>query len=160
MFLGRLYPMLILVRFNPYRFRIRDCLVSTTIKGVGLNLEKVISGFFIILALTMNFGFFYGDPTVLEEHSRYELFAAIIINLIATIYKLGDKTQLGAVLLATSLVADIQLIGAASIWALGEYVVGMNTEVTVAIISFSGGALLANIVSVILFTGDVLKSKR
>ena len=56
--------------------------------------------------------------------------------------------------------ADIQLIGAASIWALGEYVVGMNTEVTVAIISFSGGALLANIVSVILFTGDVLKSKR
>jgi uncharacterized membrane protein len=152
--------MLILVRFNPYRFRIRDCLVSTTIKGVGLNLEKVISGFFIILALTMNFGFFYGDPTVLEEHSRYELFAAIIINLIATIYKLGDKTQLGAVLLATSLVADIQLIGAASIWALGEYVVGMNTEVTVAIISFSGGALLANIVSVILFTGDVLKSKR
>ncbi|WP_456450408.1 DUF6394 family protein [Hydrogenimonas sp.] len=125
-----------------------------------MNLEKVIAGFFIILALTMNFGFFYGDPTVLEEHSRYELFAAIIINLIATIYKLGDKTQLGAVLLATSLVADIQLIGAASIWALGEYVVGMNTEVVVAIISFSGGALLANIVSVILFTGDVLKSKR
>ena len=125
-----------------------------------MNLEKVIAGFFIILALTMNFGFFYGYPTVLEEHSRYELFAAIIINLIATIYKLGDKTQLGAVLLATSLVADIQLIGAASIWALGEYVVGMNTEVTVAIISFSGGALLANIVSVILFTGDVLKSKR
>ncbi|WP_456380546.1 DUF6394 family protein [Hydrogenimonas sp.] len=125
-----------------------------------MNLEKVIAGFFIILALTMNFGFFYGDPTVLVEHSRYELFAAIIINLIATIYKLGDKTQLGAVLLATSLVADIQLIGAASIWALGEYVVGMNTEVVVAIISFSGGALLANIISVILFTGDVLKSKR
>jgi len=125
-----------------------------------MNLEKVISGFFIILALTMNFGFFYGDPTVLEQHSRYELFAAIIVNLIATIYKLGDKTQLGAVLLATSLVADIQLIGAASIWALGEYVTGMNTEVVVAIISFSGGALLANIVSVILFTGDVLKSKR
>ncbi len=125
-----------------------------------MNLEKVISGFFIILALTMNFGFFYGDPTVLDEHSRYELFGAIIVNLIATIYKLGDKTQLGAVLLATSLVADIQLIGAASIWALGEYVTGMNTEVVVAIISFSGGALLANIVSVILFTGDVLKSKR
>ena len=125
-----------------------------------MNLEKVIAGFFIILALTMNFGFFYGDPTVLEEHSRYELFAAIIINLIATIYKLGDKTQLGAVLLATSLVADIQLIGAASIWALGEYVIGMNTEVVTAIISFSGGALLANITSVVLFTGDVLKSKR
>ncbi|WP_300365145.1 DUF6394 family protein [Hydrogenimonas sp.] len=125
-----------------------------------MNLEKVIAGFFIILALTMNFGFFYGDPTVLEQHNRYELFAAIIVNLIATIYKLGDKTQLGAVLLATSLVADIQLIGAASIWALGEYVTGMNVETVTAIISFSGGALLANITSVVLFTGDVLKSKR
>ncbi len=125
-----------------------------------MNLEKVISGFFIILALTMNFGFFYGDPTVLEQHNRYELFVAIIVNLIATIYKLGDKTHLGAVLLATSLVADIQLIAAASVWALGEYVTGLNIETVTAIVSLSGGALLANIVSVILFTGDVLKSKR
>ncbi|MCF6201233.1 MAG: DUF6394 family protein [Hydrogenimonas sp.] len=125
-----------------------------------MNLEKVISGFFIILALTLNFGFFYGDPTVLEQHNRYELFAAIVVNLIATIYKLGDKTHLGAVLLATSLVADIQLIAAASVWALGEYVTGLSTEMVTAIISLSGGALLANIVSVVLFTGDVLKSKR
>ncbi len=125
-----------------------------------MNLSNVISGFFIILALTTNFGFFYGDPTVLIEHSRYELFAAIIFNLIATIYKLGDKTQLGAVLLATSLVADIQLISSASVWALGEYVVGMNEEVTTAIISLSGGALIANIVSVVLFAGDTIKSKR
>jgi len=125
-----------------------------------MNLEKVISGFFIIMALTLNFGFFYGDLTVLEQHNKYELFAAIIVNLIATIYKLGDKTQLGAVLLATSLVANIQLIAAASIWALGKYVTGMSEEIVTAIISVSGGALLANIISVILFTGDVLKSKR
>jgi hypothetical protein len=26
-----------------------------------MNLDKVISGFFIILAMTLNFGFFYGD---------------------------------------------------------------------------------------------------
>jgi Ca2+/H+ antiporter, TMEM165/GDT1 family len=125
-----------------------------------MNLSNVISGFFIILALTTNFGFFYGDPTVLIEHSRYELFAAIVFNLIATVYKLGDKTQLGAVLLATSLVADIQLISSASVWALGEYVVGMNVEIIVAIISLSGGALIANIVSVVLFAGDTIKSKR
>jgi hypothetical protein len=125
-----------------------------------MNLSNVISGFFIILALTMNFGFFYGDPTIIEEHSRYELFAAIIFNLIATVYKLGDKTQIGAVLLATSLVADIQLISSASVWALGEYAVGMNTEVVVAIISLSGGAMIANIVSVILFTAETIKSKR
>jgi len=125
-----------------------------------MNLEKVISGFFIIMALTLNFGFFYGDPTVIEEHNRYELFFAIVVNLIATVYKLGDKTQLGAVLLSTSLVANIQLIGAAIIWAVGIYVVGMDTEVTTAVVSFSGGALLANIISVVLYCVDILKSKR
>jgi hypothetical protein len=125
-----------------------------------MNLEKVISGFFIILAFTLNFGFFYGDPTVIAQHSRYELMAAIVINLIATIYKLGDKTQLGAVLLATSLVADIQLFGAGAIWLAGSHLVGMTDEIVTAIVSFSGGALLANIVSVFLFSADVIKSKR
>ncbi len=126
-----------------------------------MNVQKVLSGFFFILAMTVNFGFFYGDPTVIEQHSAYELFAAIIVNLIATILKFGDKTQLGSVLLATSLVADIQLIASASIWGIAEYAYGgLNVEATTAIISLSGGALLANIVSVLLFIGDTLKSKR
>ena len=125
-----------------------------------MNTQKVISGFFFILAMTINFGFFYGDPSNLEFHSAYELFAAIVINLIATILKLGDKTQLGSVLLATSLVADIQLIASATVWAVSYYVGTMNVESTVAIISLSGGALIANIVSVLLFIGDTLKSKR
>ena len=126
-----------------------------------MNFQKVISGFFFILAMTTNFGFFYGDPANIEHHSKWELFAAIITNLIATILKLGDKTQLGSVLLATSLVADIQLIGAAIVWAVAVYAFGgLDLESTVVIISMSGGALLANIVSVLLFVGDTLKSKR
>ena len=126
-----------------------------------MNTQKVISGFFIILAMTINFGFFYGDPGDRQYHSAYEVFAAIVINLIATIMKLGDKTQLGSVLLATSLVADIQLIASATIWAITHYIGdGMNMESTVAVISLSGGALMANIISVLLFIGDTLKSKR
>jgi len=126
-----------------------------------MNMNKVLSGFFFILAMTLNFGFFYGTPEVLAEHSKYELFAAIVVNLIATIFKFGDKTQVGSVLLATSLVADIQLIASASVWALAVYGLDtMDAEVTVAIISLSGGALLANITSVIIFIGDTLKSKR
>lgn len=125
-----------------------------------MNLDKVISGFFIILAMTLNFGFFYGDIQSLESHSKYELFAAIVINLIATILKLGDKTQLGSVLLATSLVADIQLIAAASVWTISVYTTGMNSEIMAIIVSLSGGALLANITSVALYVGDTLKSKR
>lgn len=125
-----------------------------------MNLDKVISGFFIILAMTLNFGFFYGEVNSLENHSKYELFAAIIINLIATILKLGDRTQLGSVLLATSLVADIQLIAAAIIWTIFTYAYTMDTQVMGTIISLSGGALLANLTSVALYVGDTLKSKR
>jgi uncharacterized membrane protein len=126
-----------------------------------MNMHKVMSGFFFILAMTLNFGFFYGSPEILVEHSKYELFASIVVNLIATIFKFGDKTQVGSVLLATSLVADIQLIASASVWALALYGLGeMSTEATTAIISLSGGALLANLTSVLIFIGDTLKSKR
>jgi len=126
-----------------------------------MNMHKIVSGFFFILAMTVNFGFVYGDPTVLIQHSSFELFLAIVVNLIATVLKLGDKTQLGAVLLATSLVADIQLIASATVWGFAEYVyTSYSTELTTAIVSIAGGALLANIVSVILFVGDTLKSKR
>lgn len=125
-----------------------------------MNLDKVVSGFFIILAMTLNFGFFYGDMLSIESHSKYELLAAIIINLIATILKLGDKTQLGSVLLATSLVADIQLIAAATVWTVATYSTELTPEIMATIVSLSGGALLANITSVALYVGDTLKSKR
>ncbi|MBS9782292.1 MAG: hypothetical protein KGV43_00610 [Arcobacter sp.] len=125
-----------------------------------MNLDKVISGFFIILAMTLNFGFFYGDMSSLVHHSKYELFATIVINIIATTLKLGDKTQLGSVLLATSLVADIQLIAAAVIWTIAANVYTIDAEIISIIISLSGGALLANLVSVTLYIGDTLKSKR
>ena len=125
-----------------------------------MNFDKVLSGFFIILAMTLNFGFFYGDINNLIVHSKYELFAAIVINLIATALKLGDKTQMGSVLLASSLVAVIQLIVAATIWAVAGYGTITDPEITSIIISLSGGALLANITSVILYVGETLKSKR
>jgi len=126
-----------------------------------MNTQKVIAGFFIILAMTLNFGFFYGDIDNFSHHSPYELFATIVVNLIATILKLGDKTQLGSVLLATSLVADIQLLSASIVWGLSSYVAANGIEDSAQIIvSLSGGALMANIVSVILFMGDTLKSKR
>lgn len=125
-----------------------------------MNLDKVVSGFFFILAMTLNFGFFYGDLSDLDVHSKYELFAALIVNIIATTLKIGDKTQLGSVLLATSLVADIQLIASATIWTVATYAYSIDREITSMIVSLSGGALLANITSVLLYIGDTLKSKR
>lgn len=117
-----------------------------------MNLEKVIFAFFILLALTLNFGFFIGDLTDPIQHSPYELFAAMVISIIATVLKMGDRTHVGAVLLATSLVADLQLIAAALVWAVVVYGMGMTLDAqnTALIVSLSGGALLANVVSVII----------
>ena len=67
---------------------------------------------------------------------------------------------MGSVLLATSLVADIQLIAAAIVWTVAAYVFVVDAEIMGIIVSLSGGALLANIVSVSLYVGDTLKSKR
>jgi len=125
-----------------------------------MNLQKVIAGFFFILAMTINFGFFYGDIDRPELHSVYELFFALVISLIATVLKIGDKTQLGSVLLATSLVADLQLIAAVTVWTVTEYLSIVDVEAFAAIVSLSGGALLANITSVIIYIGETLKSKR
>ena len=125
-----------------------------------MNLDKVIAGFFIILAMTLNYGFWYGDPLDMNMHNKYELFAAIVVNIIATVLKLGDKTQIGSVLIATSLVAVLQLIAAATIWTIYSTDNAMDPHIFGVIISLSSGALLANITSVILYIGDTLKSKR
>jgi len=130
------------------------------IYGAGMNLQKVVSGFFFILAMTLNFGFFYGDIDNPAMHSSYELYAALVVSFIATVLKIGDKTQIGSVLLASSLVADIQLIAAVVIWAVIDMQGGMDMAGMSTIVSLSGGALLANITSVVLYVGETLKSKR
>ncbi|BEV09477.1 MULTISPECIES: DUF6394 family protein [unclassified Methylophilus] len=124
-----------------------------------MNLEKVIFGFFIILAMTLNFGFFVGDIDNPQHHLHYELYVAIVVNLIATVLKFGDRTQIGAIHLATSLVADLQLIGAAIIWTVAGSN-GADTEVIVGVVSLSGGAFLANITSVILLIYETVTLRR
>ena len=127
-----------------------------------MNKEKVIFAFFIILALTVNFSFFFGELENPAHHNPYELFAAIVVNLIATVLKFGDRTHLGAVLLATSLVADLQLLSAAVAWALAQYATqsGLNADAMATIVSLSGGALLANIISVILLAAETMMVRR
>ncbi|WP_197911636.1 DUF6394 family protein [Kineobactrum salinum] len=86
-----------------------------------MNMSKVIFAFFVLLAVTLNFGFFIGDIDNPDHHNVYELFAALVVGLIATILKFGERSQMGAVLLASSLVVDLQLIAAALIWAVGAH---------------------------------------
>jgi hypothetical protein len=118
--------------------------------------------FFIVLALTLNFGFFIGEVDDPTHHDVLELAAALIVSLIATIMKFGDRSQMGAVLLATSLVADLQLLIAAGIWTWAVNVsdAGTTTAVISRIVSLSGGALLANLVSVTLLIAETISIRR
>ena len=127
-----------------------------------MNLEKVVFGFFVLLAATLNFGFFLGDIGNPELHSVYELFAALAVSLIATVLKFGDRTQIGAVHLATSLVADLQLIAASVVWVWASEIsaAGITAESTASVVSLSGGALLANLVSVVLLVVETVTFHR
>lgn len=127
-----------------------------------MNLEKVIFGFFILLAATLNFGFFYGEIDNPAHHDIYELFAALVVSLVATVLKLGDRTQIGAIHLATSLVADLQLIAAAMVWGYAAHVSqnGVTPEAMASIVSLSAGALLANAVSVVILIAETIMQRR
>jgi hypothetical protein len=127
-----------------------------------MNLEKVVFGFFVLLAATLNFGFFIGDLSDPALHNIYELFAAVVVNLVATVLKFGDRTQIGAVHLATSLVADLQLISAALTWAYASQISaeGLTGHAMASVVSLSGGALFANIVSVVLLVVETVSFHR
>ena len=127
-----------------------------------MNLEKVVFGFFVLLAATLNFGFFIGDISDPVLHNEYELFAAVVVNLVATVLKFGDRTQIGAVHLATSLVADLQLIAATLVWAYATQIsaAGLDAGATASVVSLSGGALLANVVSLVLLVVETVSFRR
>ena len=115
-----------------------------------MNLEKVI------------FGFFIGDIGRPELHHPMELFAAVVVNLIATVLKFGDRTHIGATHLATSLVAVMQLVAASLVWMWELYIVQqpMDASSMSVVVSLSGGALVANLISVTLLIGETLRQSR
>ena len=126
-----------------------------------MNTQRVWFAFFTVLALTLNFGFFVGEIDNPDHHNLYQFFFALIVSLIATILKIGDRSHLGAVLLSTSLVADLQLIAAAVIWGYGSQVTGhVSGSVMASIVSLAGGAMLANVTSVVLLIAETIQLKR
>lgn len=127
-----------------------------------MNPEKVVFAFFILLALTLNFGFFIGEIDNPAHHNPYELFAAIVVSLIATVMKLGERTHIGAVLLASSLVADLQLLAAAILWGVAVHAtdIGLTPSIMASVVSLSGGALLANIVSMVVVLLETSRFRR
>ena len=123
-----------------------------------MNYEKVVFAFFILLAATLNFGFVWGEIGDPKHHDLWEFFAVYVVTLIATVLKFGDRTHVGAIHLATSLVALLQLSAAALVWF---FAAAEPAERTMAsIVSLSAGALLANLVSVVILIAETAFQRR
>lgn len=126
-----------------------------------MSLERVLFAFVIVLALTLNVGFILGEIDNPAHHDAVELFLAIVVSLVATVMKFGDRSPLGSTMLATSLVADVQLLGAAVVWG-----VVLASDATLAgkhmstIVSLAAGAMVANVVSVVLLLIETANQRR
>jgi hypothetical protein len=126
-----------------------------------MSTERVLFAFVIVLALTLNVGFIVGDIANIQHHNVYELFAAVVVSLIATVMKFGDRSPLGSTMLATSLIADLQLIVAAVVWGLYSHSgAELNEHQTVTVVSLAIGAAVANIVSVVLLIIEMANLRR
>jgi len=127
-----------------------------------MNLERVVFGFVTILALTFTYAFASGDIDNASHHNVWVLTIAILINLIATGLKLGDRSQVGTLMLASSLVVNVMLISARIVWIIneGETATGPSPESLANIVSLASGALVASIVTVVIIVGDTLISRR
>ncbi len=126
-----------------------------------MSLERVLFAFVIVLALTLNVGFVVGDIDNPAHHPAWELFLALVVSLIATVMKFGDRSPLGSTMLATSLVADVQLLAAATVWgvlvAQGNQISGPQIA---TIVSLAFGAMVANVISVVLLVIETANHRR
>jgi hypothetical protein len=126
-----------------------------------MNLEKVVFAFVILLAATLNFGFVYGGVENPEHHHIWELFAATTVNLVAVVLKFGDRTHIGAVQQAASLVALLQLLAAGFFWFfLAPKDATPGPDALSSIVSLAAGALVANGVSVVILIVDTSIQRR
>jgi putative Ca2+/H+ antiporter (TMEM165/GDT1 family) len=78
------------------------------------------------------------------------------------VLKFGDRTQIAAVHLATSHVADLQLIAAAIVWTYATHASagGLTPHALASVVSLAVGALLANLVSVVMLVAETLSFQR
>lgn len=124
-----------------------------------MNLKEVMYGFFLLLALTTNFSLFYSFNGSFSFLSSIYLGITIFFNLIVILKKIGDYHYLGGVFLSTSLVAFIQLFLAGLIAMAGFYDETFYQEGSTLAISFCGGALIANGLSVLMYVFYTIQYK-
>ena len=126
-------------------------------KSLMVHQSRCLSSYALV-----HLAFFIGEIDNPEHHDVITFFLVVVVNIIATGLKLGDRSQIGALLMATSLVADIELITAAIVWTFAVHVseAGMVSSTMAIIVSLAGGALAANVVSVTTVVSEALMLRR
>jgi len=131
-----------------------------------MDLSKVGYSFLIILALTLNFGFFLSEYNPLENNHFPLLLIAAFVNTLCVYFIFQRNTKNKEkfsfkgreILFATGLVGSLQLWLAIVVWILSA-----NFELTEPssnrIFSLSGGALLANVITTCIVVLDALFHK-
>jgi hypothetical protein len=104
--------------------------------------RMVWTTFFLMMALTTTVSY------LSHSNNGYELIIAVSMNLIATTLKIGARRTTGAMTMAASLAADFHLIPA--LWAFYYF-----NNPTMAV-GLAWGAVIANIVSIILLIVDAV----
>ncbi len=114
--------------------------------------RRVLFGSLVVLAASLNLSFFVGDLSDPALHDSRVLFGALVVSLLATALEFGERSQAGAVQFAANVVVDLQLLAAACVWAYAgrSFEDGFLGQVSDEVLSLSGGALLGNVVSVVL----------
>ena len=84
-----------------------------------VNLKKLLTDFFIRMALTTNISFIVSPNTV-------ELVIVVAMNLAATILKIRESRMLSAEQMAASLAADLHLVPALFFYAMGDVAEGIG----------------------------------
>ncbi|MCF6251975.1 MAG: hypothetical protein L3J75_12000 [Methylococcaceae bacterium] len=128
-----------------------------------MDLSKVGYSFLIILALTLDFGFFWGEYNKLANNNFLLLLTAAFVNTLCVYFIFQRNTKPKEkfsfkgreILFATSLVTSLQLWLAIVVW-----IISADFELTEPsfdrIISLSGGALLANVITTCIVVLDAL----
>ncbi|MFO1253113.1 MAG: DUF6394 family protein [Inhella sp.] len=126
-----------------------------------MSLDRVFFAFVIVLALTLNVGFVIGELGNPAHHNVVELFFALVVSLLATVMKFGDRSPLGSAMLATSLVADVQLAAAAICWGwYGAHTAALSEAQMATVVSLAIGAAVANVISVVLLMIEMANLRR
>ena len=129
---------------------------------IALEIEDAVKQIHFVLFL-QDYALLEDDLMCLIEIMLFStLPEAVVGNLIALVMKFGDRTHIGATHLATSMVAMLQLLAASFVWMWHVNIsqLAMNGETMSTIVSLSGGALVANLISVVLLIGETLRQTR